>query len=396
MFKFDFDIDDLDEEQVDFEIPQITDESTSTKATSQQPFIEISLEDLLISLPSQISYSNLSIPLSSKGEFQSTEEKSITLSRRDLFDARFQLIAEDEQDESAGSTSKLEGKNSRPDASALQFIEAPSDLVPGVHEGGLKTWECSLDLVDYLDGLGKSGLAQGKRTLEVGCGTAVPSMYLLHTLLQGSPPSTETHIHLQDYNVSVLQLVTLPNILLTWCRSAHIRANLVLCFLLDNSHAAFEFRSTEPKSEDDAEALEIEITPDLTSAFVSSLKDYKVHLRFFAGSWATFNLQSCGGAYDIVLSSETIYQTSSLPSLVALLKAACGHGEALEDLVQGKLTISSENECLCLIAAKVVYFGVGGGVPEFIKLVEHNRGAVTTVLERRAGVGRKILGVDWL
>ncbi len=47
MFKFDFDIDDLDEEQVDFEIPQMTHESSSTIATSQQPFIEISLEDLV-------------------------------------------------------------------------------------------------------------------------------------------------------------------------------------------------------------------------------------------------------------------------------------------------------------------------------------------------------------
>jgi len=39
------------------------------------------------------------------------------------------------------------------DRKALEFLDAPSDLVPGVYEGGLKTWECSLDLVDYLDGL---------------------------------------------------------------------------------------------------------------------------------------------------------------------------------------------------------------------------------------------------
>jgi protein-histidine N-methyltransferase len=39
------------------------------------------------------------------------------------------------------------------DRKALEFLDAPSDLVPGVYEGGLKTWECSLDLVDYLDSL---------------------------------------------------------------------------------------------------------------------------------------------------------------------------------------------------------------------------------------------------
>ena len=39
------------------------------------------------------------------------------------------------------------------DRKALEFLDAPSNLVPGVYEGRLKTWECSLDLVDYLDGL---------------------------------------------------------------------------------------------------------------------------------------------------------------------------------------------------------------------------------------------------
>ena len=31
----------------------------------------------------------------------------------------------------------------------------------------------------------------------------------------------ETHIHLQDYNRSVLELVTFPNVLLAWCQSSH-------------------------------------------------------------------------------------------------------------------------------------------------------------------------------
>ena len=53
---------------------------------------------------------------------------------------------------------------------ALHFLDAPSDLVPGVYEGGLKTWECSLDLVEYLHQLQSSsnfaGFA-GSRVLEV-------------------------------------------------------------------------------------------------------------------------------------------------------------------------------------------------------------------------------------
>ena len=35
----------------------------------------------------------------------------------------------------------------------------------------------------------------------------------------GSLSDQETHIHLQDYNRSVLELVTFPNILLVWCPS---------------------------------------------------------------------------------------------------------------------------------------------------------------------------------
>jgi hypothetical protein len=34
-----------------------------------------------------------------------------------------------------------------------------------------------------------------------------------------APSVQETHIHLQDYNRSVLELVTFPNVLLAWCPS---------------------------------------------------------------------------------------------------------------------------------------------------------------------------------
>lgn len=32
----------------------------------------------------------------------------------------------------------------------LEYADDPSDLIPSVYEGGLKTWECSLDLAGYL------------------------------------------------------------------------------------------------------------------------------------------------------------------------------------------------------------------------------------------------------
>ena len=114
-----------------------------------------------------ISYSPLSIPLSSS-------RKSVTLIRRDLFDARFQLISESHGAGDSTSTNEAcdSEKNSQVevDDKALGFLDNPSDLVPGVYEGGLKTWECSLDLVDYLDSLKDRSDFQGfygRKVLEV-------------------------------------------------------------------------------------------------------------------------------------------------------------------------------------------------------------------------------------
>ena len=188
-----------------------------------------------------ISYSPLSIPIANG-------KRSLTLARRDLFDARFQLISSDEPgngDADVDETKNTVSKDSAagPVEDALSFLDAPSDLVPGVYEGGLKTWECSLDLVDCLDEIlsGETQNLRGKRILEVrfvlrplfvqrlkcnhhksiqvGCGTAVPSIYLLSQLFSSSEEGQNFEIHLQDYNDLVLRLVTLPNVILTWCPS---------------------------------------------------------------------------------------------------------------------------------------------------------------------------------
>ncbi len=45
-------------------------------------------------------------------------------------------------------------------------LAGTSDLVKGVYEGGLKTWECALDLVAYL--AEQKDSFDGKRVLEVG------------------------------------------------------------------------------------------------------------------------------------------------------------------------------------------------------------------------------------
>ncbi len=95
----------------------------------------------LSALPEALSYSPLALPASGP-----------TLVRRDLFDARFQLLAQGRDEQAA-------------------LVDAPADLVPGVYEGGLKTWECALDLAAYLDrdvlGTQAGRRVRGLRVLEV-------------------------------------------------------------------------------------------------------------------------------------------------------------------------------------------------------------------------------------
>lgn len=320
----------------------------------------------------------------------------LNLVRRDLFDARFQLISESSGEDT--TLSDVIDQRLAANVSALEFIDAPSDLISGVYEGGLKTWECSLDLVSYLDRLGDSfpdEHLRGKRVLEVGCGTAVPSLYLLHRLFSTQDPIKEmTEVHLQDYNNSVLELVSLPNILLTWYMSA--------------SAAPFhEAQQTSTNVEDNHSSLipptpsEILITPELKSAFLSSLHKQKVTLRFFSGSWDSFDVFATGGKYDLVLTSETIYHNNSIPSLIKLLRMACGFTEVPISPLASPSPPTVRTSPLCLVAAKIMYFGVGGGVLEFCNEVEGSRdssepeGEVETVWELKAGVGRQILRVRW-
>ena len=212
-FGFQFDDDELDDEYKAQE--GVGDESAEQAAPALSPSGSASrvrakrftLEELLATLPPRISYSSLEVPL---------QESHATLVRRDLFDARFQLINDDE-DVGRGSDGAGEDEKGRGQEATdweRYSAGAGTDLVPGVYEGGLKTWECSLDLIDHLHDRinGKKGdghWLSGTRVTELGCGTALPSTYLLSSLLAGQTPNTEgTSFHLCDFNEQVLRLVS--------------------------------------------------------------------------------------------------------------------------------------------------------------------------------------------
>ncbi|KAI0341350.1 hypothetical protein BDW22DRAFT_1414114 [Trametopsis cervina] len=403
MFKFDFEIDEDPEVQELLETQKNTNENVSASEPASQgdiagsstaaSFQEHPLDALLKTLPGTISFSPLHISTPKGG--------SLTLPRRDLFDARFQLI----------SNSSLEERNEEqvPEVDELQFVEAPSDLIPGVYEGGLKTWECSLDLAgylgDYLDSQATRSTILGKRILELGSGTAIPSMRLIHEAFSQPPNSDRrTAIHMQDYNELVFRLAVLPNIILTWYMSPASAT-----FRESNPHreSTDEDEDTLPPV-DPTQSGDLPLTPALITAFRQSLDGYNIEIRFFSGSWETFDLSTAGGKYDVVLTSETIYRIESLPPLLDLMWRACTQRtksleELTSDMTMSSKEANSDPEHLCIVAAKLVYFGVGGGVTEFIDAVQganssscgRRPGTVESVWKKDEGVKRVILKVHW-
>ena len=150
------------------------------------------------------------------------------------------------------------------------------------------------------------------------------------------------------------------------------------------------------------------VTRALLDAFKASLDAHKLRLRFFAGGWSTLPeclaRQSGPGSppppYDIVVASETIYRTEALGAFLGVLRTATATTAA----TAATPTAASAPPCdvgevpnppLCLVAAKVLYFGVGGGVQAFVSAVEGEHGTVSTVWEHREGVGRVIMRVEW-
>ncbi|CAE6410605.1 unnamed protein product [Rhizoctonia solani] len=373
MFKFDFDIENDLAEDIKASVSEISD-----SAPDDRPFKEHTLEELIQTLPDDISYSSVRVG-------------THILPRRDLFDVRLQLMAAEAQNENPTDKEKE-------DQAAIEFASRPSDLVPRVYEGGMKTWECSLDLAGYVS----DEVLKGNRVLELGCGTAMPSLAVLQKRLNEDPPSSEhdrTVFHLQDYNSSVLEYVTLPNIILVWFFSKAGEAyrttipppspktdpktklpdvsNLTLQSVPEEDEEECE-APEKPETSYDPDAFHITepgdlaFTPALRAAFLNSLASLHIELQFFSGPWEGFAPTT---PYDLVLTSETIYQPTSLPSLVRLLRDATGPS--------GR----------CLVAAKMVYFGVGGGIKEFEQVLKQHGGSAKCVWEQREGVRRSIMQV---
>ncbi|KAF2820419.1 hypothetical protein CC86DRAFT_120889 [Ophiobolus disseminans] len=318
-FSFGFSGDDIEEDPDDMvmDTPQEQNHS-SADAPPPIPARSHDLDEMLSTLPDKISYSTLTIT--------SPLGHTTLLPRRELFDVRIQLMAEDD------------GTNPTP-ISGLD----DSDLQTNVYEGGYKTWECSIDLARFLLVRGPrkdlDDLMRVNHVVELGCGSAVPTLVLWQYALRNG---VGIYFTLTDYNVDVLRLVTVPNLLLTWVAG------------LDEKQSAVLFPETGNPLLGDEEHGEVYLTLAILEAFKHALASTGITLTLLSGSWTPMStfLDLVPSARDLntfILGSETIYSPASLEAFTEAIT------ELMKRVKMGKT----------IVAAKRVYFGVGGSVDGF-------------------------------
>lgn len=194
-----------------------------------------------------------------------------------------------------------------------------SDLIAGKYEGGLKIWECTYDLIQYLEENETEIKLESKNVLDLGCGAGILGIYAF---------LNDSKVTFQDYNKEVLEYFTIPNVLL----------NI-----------------------EDEENREKEIQK----------------CKFYSGDWDSFNKKLASTElFDIILTSETIYNECNYDKLISLFVDRLSKDGA------------------AYVAAKTYYFGVGGGVRQFEQKVQQNGKLNCEVSwKSKGGIQREILKI---
>jgi predicted nicotinamide N-methyase len=234
----------------------------------------------------------------------------------------------------------------RETTSSLEYQN--TDLVPGVYEGGLKVWECSIDLCRYLQD--NSILVEGS-VLELGCGHGLPGCWVLNQAL--SRQNLSTSVIFSDFNEFVLNDATIANIVL----------------------------NTQKGSDDKKE-----LASRLSRHAALGAGDWNIMSRQFSqGSEYLPSMVPKDGRFDFILAAETTYSTAAAVDTARLLVKHLKVGTGV-----------------AFIATKRYYFGVGGGSDCFrdalIAEPSPNKFQVETleVYDNGAGNIRELLKVNSL
>lgn len=174
---------------------------------------------------------------------------------------------------------------------------------------------------------------------------------------------------LADYNPSVLHLVTLPNFILAW---------------------AFP-RLTEPRLQEAVSDGELELTPEIIEEFRAFLESSHITLSFLSGAWSQEFLdllyqsksQSATALTEraLVLGAETIYSPFALASFTETLLA----------ILRKERDTTPDGQAAAMVAAKRVYFGVGGSLDDFVSKMQNLGASVEALREESYGVRRGVV-----
>ncbi|KAK5663434.1 hypothetical protein OQA88_3863 [Cercophora sp. LCS_1] len=307
------------------------------------------MDDMLSRLPSKVAYGLMNVQLD--------DGRAIQLPRRELWDVRVQLMAEEEEHGDASEAAPGLGEH---------------DVKTGIYEGGFKSWESSVDLVKVLASENMASVL-GQHpcvSIELGCGTGLPSLALFQWALAGreSGDRLPLVLTLADYNPTVLFLVTLPNFILAW---------------------ALQQQGKIPVLEEAFTADgELELTPEVLAAFKESLSSNHITLSFLSGGWSPEFVDllytsgippsSGGETKTLVLGAETIYSPFALDSFAATL---------LSILEREK----KKGQAAAIVGAKRLYFGVGGSLDDFVEKMKSLGALVENLREETEGVRRGVV-----
>ncbi|QSL64388.1 hypothetical protein MERGE_001689 [Pneumocystis wakefieldiae] len=277
-----------------------------------------SLEELIEFLPENISFDIIEV------DFREFLSYKALLPKRAIWDIQLQLMAHD-YDTSEGE---------------LLFLKGSSDIIPSVYE------------VYYVEYLRKTPLKYS-RVLELGCGSALPSVVLfIQTLLCSRDQAI--NFTLQDYNASVLKFLTMPNLFLAWA--------IV-------------------KNQEIASMKEMNITNTVKEQFLSDLAEKNITIDFISGGWCDKMNHLIIDKHDLILSSETIYSKQNLNTFINILA----------------YNIENHKESNALIAAKKTYFGLDVSIEDFIqKLKEFHLSYSYVYQSVNTGIVRVILNIQSL
>ena len=200
----------------------------------------------------------------------------------------------------------------------IDLIEGNTDLIANQYEGGFKLWEGLYDIIDYLSQfkvLENYPKFENLNVLEViiicffkiiiihffhiqlGCGSGLASIYVSKKL-------PKANIYLQDFNEQVIKYFTAVNV--------HL------------NHS------------NDSEDIS--------------------RFNYMFGDWSAIadDIRSYGLKFDLILSSETLYNCDNYEKLVKVIKSSLSTNGSV------------------YIASKSHYFGVGGGTYSFMDYLQND------------------------